>query len=182
MMHAALPVVSLSTLGGRAMKTAKERGECKPEDPVEWQSRLDHFDDRLQLVRQRHQGKSAAAAVARRAAEAEVRDVSLYEFYDKHKVDRGRVTTGQTPVALMVSPGYSADAAAVVDSRHDSYARMCVVAFWRMMPTERRYRMIEAAGLDADVRRWGGSVFEDPTVHAGAGLSEMDRFWEFAIS
>jgi len=176
LMYSLMPVVSLNTLGGRAMKTEKQLEGCKPDDPVEWKSKLDQFDDRLQLVRRSHKGQSATAVAARTAAEAEVRDVSLYEFYDKHKVERGRLLTPQKSVALMVSPGFSADAASVVDSRHEGYARMCVVAFWRLMPTERRYRMIEAVGLDADVRRWGGSVFDEPSVHAGAALSEMDRY------
>ena len=102
--------------------------------------------------------------------------MSLYEFYEKYKINRGRVTTPEKSVALMVTPGYSADASSVMDSRHEAYARMCVVAFWRMMSTERRYRTIEAAGLDADMRRWGGSVFEESSTHAGAQPSEMDRF------
>ena len=175
LMYNAMHVVSLSTLGGRNVKTQKQLEGCGENAPVEWESRLDHFDNRLQLVRRQHRGQSAAAVSARRAAEAEVRDVSLYEFYDKHSVNRGRVRTPPNSVALMVTPAFSADAASVVDRRHDGYARMCVVAFWRMMPTARRYQMIEAAGLDADVRRWGSSVFEEPTVHAGVE-SEMDRF------
>ena len=176
LMYSPLPVVSLSTLGGRAWKSGKHLEACGPDDAVEWKSRLDRFDERLQLVRKGHRGQSAAGVAARAAAEVSVRDVSLYEFYDKWKVDRGRVLAVKKAVALMVTPSYSADCASVVDKRHEGFARMCVVAFWRHMATARRYAMIEAAGLQADVRRWGGSVFEDPAVHAGAGASELDRF------
>ena len=87
------------------MKTQKQLEGCKPDDPVEWRSKIDEFVDRLQLVRRRHRGQSAAAVAARSAEEAEVRDVSLYEFYDKHRVGRGRLDTPQKSVALMVSPG-----------------------------------------------------------------------------
>ena len=158
LVHSLMPVVSLPTSGARAWKTAAQLAEGGPDDAVEWSSKIDHFDNRLQLVRRRHVGTSAQAVATRKAREAEVRDLSFYEFYDKHRVERGRVQTPQKGVALMVTPSLSSDTASVVDARHEAYARMCVVAFWRLMPTVRRYAMIESAGLDCDVRRWGGSV------------------------
>ena len=36
-----------------------------------------------------------------------MRDLSLYEFYDKHRVERGKLQTPQRGVALMVTPGLS---------------------------------------------------------------------------
>ena len=158
------------------MKSGKALGECGPEDPIVNENPIDRFDNRLQWVRRRNTGKSADAVRRRKEAEAEVRDVSLYEFYDKHRFRNGRLQNMRGQEALMVTPAFSSDSASVEHVRHEAYARMCVVAFWRHMPTARRYRMIEEAGLDADVRRWGGTVFEEPPVHAGAEPSEVDHF------
>ena len=158
------------------MKSGKALGECGPREPIVNENPIDRFDNRLQWVRRRSFGKSADAVRRRKEAEAEVRDVSLYEFYDKHRFKSGRLQNMQGQVGLMVTPAFSSDCASVEHVRHEAYARTCVVAFWRHMPTARRYRMIEQAGLDADVRRWGGTVFEEPPVHAGAEPSEVDHF------
>ena len=56
LVHSLLPVVSLNTSGGRAVKTAQQLAQCGPDDAVEWSSKIDHFDNRLQLVRRAQSG------------------------------------------------------------------------------------------------------------------------------
>ena len=53
LMYNAMPVVSLSTLGSRALKTGKHLAECGPLDSVEWNSKVDEFDRRLQVVQKK---------------------------------------------------------------------------------------------------------------------------------
>ena len=168
-----MPVVSLNTFGTRRLKTSSELAGAYDNAPVSWDSKVDKFDKRLSLVRQQFMKSERSV---RERWEMEVRDVSLYEFYWKYAVSRGRVYISKTSPAIMVTPAISSNAAQVDHPRHAFYARTCVVAFWRMMSTSRRYALMEhVADLHKDHRRWGGSWFEDPVMHAGESPSLLDR-------
>mgnify|MGYP002810822628 CR=1 FL=1 len=79
----------------------------------------------------------------------------------------------------MLTPSYSSDCANSAHAAHEAYARTHVVAFWRMMATERRHRLLEAATADGggavDRRTWGGTRFQEAFAHAG-GDGSLDRF------
>ena len=168
-----MDVVSLSTWGTRALKTAQQLAEEPGEDvALTWDSKVDKFDKRLLLVRKRSAREGQAEE--RREWEAEVKDVSLYEFWWKYYVKENRVQRCnlERPVALMVTPALRADAARVDHGSHGVYARTCVVAFWRMMATKARYELLEGMTTARDRRRWGGSFFEEPAEHAGFPLAD----------
>jgi len=166
-----MPVVSLNTLGSRRMKTAAEmeRDGGGEEAAVSWESKVDKFDQRLALVRKQY-AKAGADRVA--AMEAEVQDLSLYEFYWKYYVNRGRLLAANQTWALMVTPCMAASSAQIFHDRHEAYARMCVVAFWRHMPTMARYAMMREHRVAVDSRRWGGTFFQAPALVAGFPLQE----------
>ena len=131
-----MPVVSLNTSGSQPLKSAQEMRLKGDHEPVHHDSRVGKFNKRLQLVRkQRHAGHLEVS-------EAEVRDLSLYEFWWKYTVYQGRVKRSPRPVCLMVTPCYSADCANVEHTVHESFARMAVIAFWRHMPTVERHARI----------------------------------------
>ena len=166
-----MPVVSLNTLGSRCMKTfaQMERDGGGEEAAVSWESKVDKFDKRLALVRKQYE-RAGAHQLA--AMEAEVRDLSLYEFYWKYYVRRNRLHAASQTWALMVTPCMAASSAQVFHDRHEAYARMCVVAFWRHMPTTARYDLMRAREVVADGRRWGGTLFQAPALVAGFPLQE----------
>ena len=142
--------------------------------PVTWDSKVDKFDKRLSLVRRQFWKETQVKP--RTNWELETRDVSLYEFYSKYYLEKSRICRPSRLVALMVTPGLSADCACVAHDRHEVYARTCVVAFWRHMPTLERYKLADR--LDEpqkDKRRYGGSVFNEPYVHAAGEPSLLDR-------
>ena len=72
----------------------------------------------------------------------------------------------------MVTPSMAASSAQVFHDRHEAYARMCVVAFWRHMPTMARYAMMREHRVAVDGRRWGGTFFQAPALVAGFPLQE----------
>ena len=77
------------------------------DEPVHWDSKVDKFDKRLEFVRrQRARGDESISV-------EEVRDVSLFEFYWKYAVYRGKLRRGNPAVCLQVTPGYSAECADV---------------------------------------------------------------------
>ena len=158
-----MPVVALNTLGSRRWKTAAEMesGGGGDDAPVSWDSKVDKFDKRLALVRKQF-AKDGPLVLAE--MEASVRETSLYEFFWKYYVTQKRVVPANQTWALMVTPAMAASTALVSHDRHESYARVCVVAYWRHMPTKKRYDLIRRGRSDkaADVRRWGGSVFDEP--------------------
>ena len=166
-----MPVISLNTLGSRRMKTAAEMEHQGGGDEavVSWESKIDKFDKRLALVRKQYQKAGAAKGAE---VEAQIRDVSLYEFYWKHYVKRDRLCAANQTWALMVTPSMAASAAQICNDRHEAYSRMCVVAFWRHMPTTARYELMRDRVVAADCRRWGGTFFEAPGLIAGVPSSE----------
>jgi len=171
-----MPVVSVNTSGARPLKPSrvKKRFEedgvgdgtraLRDDAPVHYDSKVDKFNKRLQLVRRQiEQGDSSVT-------EKEVRDLSLYEFWWKYTVDRGRVKKSTLPVCLMVTPCYSADCANVEHPIHASYAKCAVIAHWRHMATERRKTLVckymkEYGKARSDVFI-GGTAFEDPKLNA----------------
>ena len=169
-----LPVVSVNTFGARRLKTVEEMKGADAAAPVAWDSKVDKFDKRLALVRA--QFARARAGICEQW-EADVRDVSLYEFYYKYNVSRNRLYLSKAAAAIMVTPSISADCANVEHPRHAHWARMCVVAFWRMLATSKRYELMDlVADAQKDRRRWGGSWFEHPAVHAGGDRCLLDRY------
>ena len=167
-----MPVVSLNTTGSRPLKThavLKSEGE---DAPVHYDSKVDKFNKRLAIVRKQR------AAGNLSVDEAEVRDLSLFEFWWKFVVVKGVIRRAQTSVCIMVTPAYSADCANVAHAAHEGFARASVVAHWRHMPTSERYAMIEKQDPCRAVPRacWGGSVFETPPDIAGAPAEQRARF------
>ncbi|MGB1141216.1 MAG: AAA family ATPase, partial [Halioglobus sp.] len=157
-----LPCVSLSTLGTRTLRQAKDVHQGADEAPVTWDSKIDKFDNRKALAQKvRRRGQSSVSA-------EEVRDVSLYEFYCKFRFSRGHLVRSAEQVCLMVTPSFSADCASVLSARHAEYARSCVVAFWRLMPTEERLsklrdrRLLSSVVQGRDPPEWGASTFTQP--------------------
>ena len=59
------------------------------------------------------------------------RSMNFIEFYWKYYVHRGRIVEANQTWALMVTPAIPASSAQIFDDRHEAYACMCVVAFWR---------------------------------------------------
>ena len=169
-----MPVVSLNTSGSRPLKAWSVLKDASPDEPVHEDSRVDKFNKRLQLVRRQFKHD----AVQRDAWEREVRDVSLYEFWWKYSVYKGTLKRSNRAVCLMVTPAYSADCANVEHAVHESYARACVIAYWRHMSQSKRHEMISKVmtqGTAAvDKVFWGSSRFEQEPSHAGA--PELDRF------
>ena len=112
--------------------------------------------------------------------EEEIQHVSLYEFYSKYYWMNGRILTRVSRSrALRVTPAYSADAAALGHALHEDYARRCVLAFWRLMPTKdriERARVASAMYVAVDRRRHGSTLLGETTVHAGATASHLERF------
>ena len=131
-----MPVVSLNTSGARSLKSHRDLKEAGPDEPVHWDSRVDRFDKRRRLVQKQFARESDAL---REQWQYKVRDTSLYEFWWKFSCYKGKLKEGGSPVCLMVTPAYSADCANVEHAAHEGYARTCVVAYWRHMPTAERH-------------------------------------------
>jgi len=127
LMFSLLPVVSLNTTGTRALKSAAHMRGAGPDEEIAWSSKVDKFDDRLGLLR-RHFPHAEQDAL-RLYWEGLVRDTSMYEFYWKYNVYRGRIAKTTQDVCLMVTPSLCASSACVTHDRHDIYARTCVVAY-----------------------------------------------------
>ena len=108
-----MPVVSLNTTGTRPLKSAAALKDKGDEEPVHEDSKIDKFDKRLVIVRrQRERGDLSIS-------EAEVRDVSLYEFWWKFFVDKGRLRRSTRSACIMVTPCYGADCANVQHAHHE---------------------------------------------------------------
>jgi len=125
-----LDVVTMNVMGPRRVKNKAEvrreldRGVNPEEMEMEWDSKVDNFDKRLRLLRRMQRG-------SRSIEEGEVRYASLFEFYWKFSVSNGRICRSFKPVCLMVTPSFGADCANVAHERHEDYARVCVLAYWR---------------------------------------------------
>ena len=182
LVYSMMSVLSLNTSGNRSVKTAEQlRAEnAGPDTSLVWDSKVQHFDNRLALMRKTCAREETSVRVGR---EAEVRFMSLYEFVWKYTARAGRLSTSPTTSAFMVTPSFPSDCAFVGHDRHEAFARTCVVAFWRLMPTKERYEAIAKMlgtgamlDVDADRRRWGGTCFEEEAPHAGSEPSLLDRW------
>jgi hypothetical protein len=165
-------VETLNTDGVRAAKSGKHLKELQPGQPAVWDSKTDKFNKRLHWLRKSF--PKELSAEMREAKEVHMRDLSLYEFWSKYDVRGQRVCPRAAAVALQVTPGYSADCARVDHGLHEAYARRCVIAFWRMMPTRGRFELAKANGRSYDGRLIGSTRFDAPLVHGG--FPELDRF------
>ena len=152
---AMMAIIGLNTSGSRPLKTASVLKGKSDDEPVHYDSRVDKFNKRLQLVRaQRARG-------ALDVTESEIRDVSLFEFWWKYAVYKGRVKRSPRAVCLMVTPCFSADCANVEHACHEGYARAAVIAYWRHMPTKERHARI-------------GEVLRGETVPATSYVKSVD--------
>ena len=156
------------------MKSGDVMRDAGPETPVHWDSRVDKFNKRLELVRKQFKDRPEE----RGRWESEVRDVSLYEFWWKYAVYRGALKRGSRAACIMVTPCYSADCANAEHASHERYARAAVIAYWRHMSTAKRHDMIAkemAKGVKAvDRVYWGATKFEEESPHAAA--PDLDRY------
>ena len=161
-----LPTCSLNTYGTRRVKPQSAVKDLDDDEDVRYDSKLDKFDKRLAIVRAQNRGKRRVDV-----SEEELRDVSLYEFYWKYYVKYNRICRSNRPVALMVTPGVSADCANVTHARHEMYARTCVVAYWRLMPKKDRHDLYKRALLKGvDEPCLGGTEFKTPFFAPGTGF------------
>ena len=135
-----MPTITLNTYGTRALKPSYVTAKQSDNESVVYDSKIDKFDKRLALFRE-HGGQTKRSDIS----EAELRDLSLYEFTSKYYVQRGRNIRSTRDLAIMVTPSYSADCADATHARHEMYARMCVVAFWRLMDRTHRIRLFHDA-------------------------------------
>ena len=114
--------ISFNTSGARPFKSESVVREQGLVEAVQWDSRVDNFNKRLELVRKCYTGKPEELA----AWEREIREVSLYECYWRYNIYRGSVKRSARSVALILTPSFSADSACVKHANHDS--RGCLVA------------------------------------------------------
>ena len=180
-----MPVISLSTSGSRPLKTAAQMIGKGDDEPVHYDSRVDKFNKRLQLVRQQRARGDASVT------EEEIRDTSLFEFFWKYSLHKGRVRKSARPVCLMVTPCFSADCANVEHACHESYSRSMVIAHWRHMSTARREAMIarEVGGIQRRAMSLvlvGATSFEEPPANAACPgedrfLGVRDLYWRFDV-
>ena len=137
-----MPTVSLNTYGYRVLKPASVTAKQEYHESVVYDSKVDKFDKRLELLRLNGCGANHDIRPD------ELRDLSLYEFTWKYYVCRGKIFRNTKDVAIMVTPSFSADCACTTHARHEMYARTCVVAFWRLIGRERRLRLFREAVVD----------------------------------
>ena len=157
-----MPVVSLNTSGSRPLKPTRMTKYLGDGESLHYDSKVDKFNKRLELVtKQISDGIKDVSA-------AELQHLSMYEFWWKYYVERGRVKRSTRPVCLMVTPSYSADCANVEHACHESYARAAVLAHWRHMNTLLRQRMVQSSvGVEPVPRVCHGiTPFVDPPVDA----------------
>ena len=80
----------------------------------------------------------------------------------------------------MVTPSYGADCANVQHSAHSGYAKACVIAYWRLMPTKARHDLYKKQRIQPVTESscsdmiLGGTEFVDP-FHV-PGFEDKDRF------
>ena len=171
-----MPVVSLNTSGARPMKPESVVRKQDLGAAVHWDSRVDKFNKRLELVRACYKDRPTEL----RDWEAEVKEVSLYEFFWKYNVFKGSVKRCARPVALMVTPSFSADCAGVEHANHENYARTAVVAYWRHMSTEQRRAEIQKTAVMQAINEAfiGATPFEQPSSDRYLGVLDLAMKFE----
>ena len=111
-----LETITLNTTGARAVKTSAQLREAGNDAAMTWDSKVDKFDKRLEIMNHHTaKGRSAMSAMA-----DELRHMSLYEFCWKFYVYRGKLCRSVKPVCIMVTPAFSADCANVMHDRHEA--------------------------------------------------------------
>ncbi len=81
----------------------------------------------------------------------------------------------------MVTPNMSADCANVTHARHELYARTCVVAYWRLMATDKRHKLHKDATQDLHYKPednlcLGRTQFATPWLDRVEGRFDIGRF------
>ena len=168
-----LPVFSLNTLGTRRLKHRRELFGGGDDAEIAWLSKVDHFDDRLGILRRQFFGRDDGEL---EYLEGVTRDVSFYEFFFKYAVVGGRISPFRKRVALHVLPGVSASCANVSHDGHAMYARKNVVAYWRLVDWRTKIHLLRKLELVPDPRLVGGTALDRPSVRAGSHASLLDRF------
>ena len=150
--------------------------DAPPDTPVHYDSKLDKFDQRREILCRQYAQNPQELRKALKA----VKHVSLYEFWWKFSCHRGKFVKTEGTSALMVTPSYGADCANVQHSAHSGYAKACVIAYWRLMPTKARHdlyhkqRILPAAESSCSDMILGGTEFVDPFHRPGP--QDKDRF------
>jgi hypothetical protein len=174
-----MPVVSLNTSGVSPIKPWYEmKGRANEDKPVHYDSRVAKFDKRKRLL----QGQLDRGDVAVQLTD--VQNLSLYEFWWKYNVYKGKVQLSTRPMCLMVTPAFSADCANIEHAIHEGYARTAVIAFWRHMSTAKRRERIKHVLLGRDMKAEtsvldGGTMFEDPSCAEDRYLGVADLYLKF---
>ena len=114
-----LDVVPLNTMGTRRLKTQAELRNAGDDEAVVCDSKADKFDKRLEFMNRTTRGRRLAAS----SMADELRHMSLYEFFSKFYMYKGRMCRSSKQVCLMVASSYSADCANVCHDRREAYAR-----------------------------------------------------------
>ncbi len=135
--------VSLNTTGARVLKSRRLVRDGADDASVTWNSKLDKFDQRKELVQKRaERGRSDISLDA-------IQDTSLYEYWWKFREVRGQLMRATQVRVRMVTPAFPSDAACVLSDKHSDYAQQAVIAYWRMLPTaERHQQLAERLRLD----------------------------------
>ena len=171
-----MPIISLNTTGTAPVKPYYElHGPDKDDTPVHYDSRVDKFDKRRKLVQdQLARGDDSIKP-------EEVKHLSLFEFWWKYSVYKGRVRRSTRPVCLMVTPCFSADCANVEHANHEGYARAAVIAYWRHMARDERLARITAVDGAKSVNPvcFGETSFEQPWDNEGRYLGVRDLYMKF---
>ena len=171
-----LPVVTLNTSGARALKPRAALKDKPAETPVHYDSKLDKFDKRFEIFSRQFLHKSDELKIVLES----VKDVSLFEFWWKYIFVRGRFEKVKSAPALMVTPSYGADCANVQHSAHAGYAKACVIAYWRLMPTKARHKLYRQQPITSKLSVnvidsiLGWTELGDP--FQVAGFPDRDRF------
>ena len=94
-----MPVVSLNTSGVSPVKPWIDlRGPESEDKPVHYDSRVAKFDKRKKMVKDQIDRNDNSVTLA------EVEHLSLYEFWWKYIVYKGKIRRSTRPVCLMVTP------------------------------------------------------------------------------
>ena len=167
----------LNTGSARRLKLPDELKDGPLDALVHYDSKLDVFDRRREIFIRQH---SQSPPDVLRDVLAAVEYVSLYEFWRKFAFCRGRFVAVTNTSVLMVTPSYGAHCANVQHSAHAGYAKACVIAYWRLMPTEDRHKVYMNQNVQSGnakkicVHTLGGTEFVAPLVVSGG--EDMTRF------
>ena len=163
-----MDVVTLNTMGVRALRPLRELRGAPGDAPLTYDSKVDTFDGRQRLLARGRRRDGVTVVDA-----DELRYMSMFEFYWKFDVRRGQVARAKQQRCIMVTPGFGSNCAYVRDKLHGDYARVAVIAYWRLMPKAERHRQLRnywglgtsmdlSPGLCQDPLTWSDQDFPTP--------------------